>query len=131
MNVNDKAALTVAIDEFDEFFAAVNHGREPYAWQRALLRQVVTTGRWPDAVVAPTGAGKSSVLEVHVFAVAMTHAPGWEGARAPSHPGAWVMATAKTCTSKTLDLPAPVGATTASGQRPVVTTCLSRARCQA
>ena len=83
MNVNDKAALTVAIDEFDEFFAAVNHGREPYAWQRALLRQVVTTGRWPDAVVAPTGAGKSSVLEVHVFAVAMTHAPGWEGARAP------------------------------------------------
>ena len=24
MNVNDKAALTVAIDEFDEFFAAVN-----------------------------------------------------------------------------------------------------------
>ena len=26
MNVNDKAALTVAIDEFDEFFAAVNHG---------------------------------------------------------------------------------------------------------
>ena len=31
MNVNDKAALTVDIDEFDEFFAAVNHGREPYA----------------------------------------------------------------------------------------------------
>ena len=89
MNVNDKAALTVDIDEFDEFFAAVNQGREPYDWQRALLRQVVTMGRWPDAVVAPTGAGKSSVLEVHVFAVAMTHSPGWDGPGPLAAFGTW------------------------------------------
>lgn len=54
---------------FSEFFEALN-GRPPYAWQARLCAHVLTTGRWPDAIDAPTGSGKSSVIDVHVFAVA-------------------------------------------------------------
>lgn len=54
---------------FCDFFAAVNHGAQPYPWQRRLVAQVASTGRWPD-IVAPTGSGKSSVIDAHVFLVA-------------------------------------------------------------
>ncbi|MDO5633424.1 MAG: type I-U CRISPR-associated helicase/endonuclease Cas3 [Micrococcus sp.] len=62
----------LTLDDFDAWFAAVNHGRQPYSWQRDLMRRVVHTGRWPSALVAPTGSGKSSVIDIHVFAVAVT-----------------------------------------------------------
>lgn len=54
------------IDDFDAFFAAVNDGHRPYAWQRALVARLLD-GDWPDQVVAPTGAGKSVFIEAHVF----------------------------------------------------------------
>ncbi|MBF6332410.1 type I-U CRISPR-associated helicase/endonuclease Cas3 [Nocardia transvalensis] len=71
-------SLTVA--DFDEFFRAVNDGHPPFRWQRRMLAELVRTGRWPDRLVAPTGAGKSSVVDMHVFAVALS-ARG--GARVP------------------------------------------------
>lgn len=58
--------------EFEEFFTAVNGGCPPYRWQRTLAEQLVTTGRWPSAIAAPTGAGKSSVVDIHVYALAAT-----------------------------------------------------------
>ena len=62
----------IAIDDFGDFFEAVHGaGKRPFAWQEDLLRRLVDTGTWPEQIIAPTGAGKSSVVEIHVFAVAL------------------------------------------------------------
>jgi CRISPR-associated endonuclease/helicase Cas3 len=58
-------------DDFTEFFEAVN-GHAPFEWQRRLLGTVLAQGRWPDMIAAPTGAGKTSAIDVHVFATALT-----------------------------------------------------------
>jgi CRISPR-associated endonuclease/helicase Cas3 len=60
----------LTIQEFGEFFAAVN-GHPPFAWQQRLLERVATEGSWPQVIDSPTGTGKSSVVDVHVFAVAL------------------------------------------------------------
>ncbi|MEU8263093.1 type I-U CRISPR-associated helicase/endonuclease Cas3 [Micromonospora sp. NPDC048999] len=57
--------------DFGAFFAAVRGGHRPFRWQERLLDHILRTGRWPDQLVAPTGAGKTSVIDVHVFAVAL------------------------------------------------------------
>lgn len=43
----------------------------PFPWQERLLDSVLATGQWAEQVVAPTGAGKTSVIDVHVFAQAL------------------------------------------------------------
>lgn len=69
-------------EDFAEFFEALHGpGVRPFAWQEKLLDHVVSTGRWPEQIAAPTGAGKSSVVEVHVFACAL--AALGAGARVP------------------------------------------------
>ena len=57
--------------DFDEFFAAVNDGHRPFAWQKRLLTDVIDNGSWPDVIGAPTGSGKSNVVDVFVFANAL------------------------------------------------------------
>lgn len=59
-------------DRFAEFFAATNGGHEPFAWQCRLLDHLLQMGRWPEAITAPTGAGKTSVIDVHTFAQALS-----------------------------------------------------------
>lgn len=62
----------IDITDFGDFFEAIHGpGNRPFSWQEELLSQLVDTGRWPEQIVAPTGAGKSSVVEVHIFAVAL------------------------------------------------------------
>ena len=62
----------ITLEDFGDFFEAVHGaGRRPFAWQEDLLRHLVNTETWPEQIVAPTGAGKSSVVEIHVFAVAL------------------------------------------------------------
>jgi CRISPR-associated endonuclease/helicase Cas3 len=68
-------------ERFADFFAAVNDGQRPYPWQRALVEQIARSGRWPD-IAAPTGSGKSSVIDAHVFLVA-EHAAGRLATRPP------------------------------------------------
>lgn len=63
--------MTITVADFDDFFATNHKGQTPFAWQRRLLRSLVENGRWPDRIVAPTGAGKTAVIDVHVFAVAL------------------------------------------------------------
>lgn len=60
----------LGIEEFDEVFRAV-HGHPPYRWQQRLLEQVARDRRWPAAIVAPTGAGKTAVLDVALFHLAL------------------------------------------------------------
>lgn len=57
--------------DFSTFFAALNGGNAPFSWQQDLVDHIVTTGRWPDRIVAPTGAGKSSVVDIHLFVNAL------------------------------------------------------------
>jgi CRISPR-associated endonuclease/helicase Cas3 len=72
--------VTIHRDDFVKFFAAVNGGHTPFGWQEKLL-DTVLGGRWPDRIAAPTGAGKTSAIDVHVFATALTSATG--GPRLP------------------------------------------------
>jgi len=58
-------------EHFTEFFETVHSGHSPFRWQQRLLDHLLDTGRWPDQIVAPTGAGKTAVIDVHVFAVAL------------------------------------------------------------
>lgn len=66
------ATTPLTSEDFADFFAAVNQGARPYAWQRRLAEQIIRTGRWPQVIGAPTGSGKSAVVDIHVFAVAVT-----------------------------------------------------------
>lgn len=63
----------ITIDDFGAFFEAI-HGRKtrPFLWQAELLRHLAETGCWPEQIIAPTGAGKSSVVEIHIFATALS-----------------------------------------------------------
>ena len=51
-------------------------GHLPFAWQDRMLVGALADGAWPESLCAPTGAGKSTVLWMHVFAnAAIGH--GW------------------------------------------------------
>ncbi len=73
--------MSLDIDDFEEFFALAHGGDVPFRWQTRLAAQLCETGRWPDRIGAPTGSGKSSVVDIHLFANAL-HAAG-AGARVP------------------------------------------------
>ena len=68
---------------FERFFRAC-HGFDPYPWQSALARRVTEGGRWPDtlAVTVPTGAGKTHILDLALYAAALAGAQR-PGARFP------------------------------------------------
>lgn len=66
--MTDHTKLTV--QDFTGFFTELN-GFAPFAWQTRVLESLAATGRWPEAVSAPTGTGKSALVEVHVFANAL------------------------------------------------------------
>jgi len=55
--------------DFDAFFHAV-HGVEPFPWQSRLARLVCSEG-WPAALDVPTGGGKTAVIDVAVFHLAI------------------------------------------------------------
>jgi CRISPR-associated endonuclease/helicase Cas3 len=57
------------LDDFDAYFTAV-HGVPPFPWQGRLLRQVVQHG-WPPVLDLPTGSGKTAVLDVALFHLAL------------------------------------------------------------
>ena len=54
--------------DFEDFFREL-HTRTPYDWQTRLARRVVE-GSWPGAIDLPTGSGKTSCLDIAVFALA-------------------------------------------------------------
>src|SRR5437588_647617 len=58
----------MAAYSFDEFYQAAN-GYPPFPWQARLAARVLE-GEWPSIDV-PTGCGKSSVVDVAVYALAV------------------------------------------------------------
>lgn len=60
----------LSVSDFPDFFAEVND-HKPYQWQRDLMEQVHQEHAWPDLIDLPTGSGKTAVLEIAVFALAL------------------------------------------------------------
>ncbi|HUW66229.1 MAG TPA: type I-U CRISPR-associated helicase/endonuclease Cas3 [Spirochaetia bacterium] len=56
-------------EDFSAFFKAV-HKYMPFPWQRNLVSEVAARG-WPEALPLPTSAGKTSVMDVAVFCLAL------------------------------------------------------------
>src|SRR6516164_2623156 len=74
-------ARELASADFVSFFNAV-WGFGPFPWQARLLPRLATgddvdqrgkgePGVWPDVLDLPTGAGKTSVLDIAVFHLAL------------------------------------------------------------
>jgi len=57
-------------DDFAAFFREL-WGYDPFPWQARLVDRTWHTGRFPDLLDLPTGAGKTSVLDVAVFLMAL------------------------------------------------------------
>ena len=85
MTSPDTVLPSITRDEFGEFFAALNPAPEeerntapeeerknyPFSWQEELLDHICEHGVWPERINAPTGSGKSSVVDIHLFANAL------------------------------------------------------------
>jgi CRISPR-associated endonuclease/helicase Cas3 len=62
--------MTLSIDDFEMFHRAV-HGRAPFGWQSRLLRKVVAEQQWPRVLDLPTGCGKTTCIDIALFALAL------------------------------------------------------------
>ncbi len=62
-------------DQFSDFFQAVHstdrETRQPFEWQTRLAEEVLGRNGWPDVIRVPTGCGKTSVLDMAVFELAL------------------------------------------------------------
>lgn len=64
------------ITDFGAFHAAVHGGKPPFAWQQRLLEQIVRDKAWPQVLDLPTGAGKTTCIDIALFALALDAANG-------------------------------------------------------
>ena len=72
---------SITRDEFGDFFAALDAALNedpkgerkhyPFSWQEEVLDHICEHGVWPERINAPTGSGKSSVVDIHLFANAL------------------------------------------------------------
>jgi CRISPR-associated endonuclease/helicase Cas3 len=62
--------MSLSVDDFDGFHVAV-HSKPPFAWQTRLLRQIVDERAWPRMLDLPTGAGKTTCIDIALFALAL------------------------------------------------------------
>lgn len=60
----------LTLEQFDDFFQALNNASEPFHWQRDLVKRVARKG-WPGTMDLPTASGKTAVLDIAVFHMAL------------------------------------------------------------
>jgi CRISPR-associated endonuclease/helicase Cas3 len=65
--------LNLSVNDFDAFHRAV-HDRAPFDWQNRLLRQIVNERAWPRVLDLPTGSGKTTCIDIALFALAIAAA---------------------------------------------------------
>lgn len=63
--------MRLTTSNFCAFHAGVHGGRQPFAWQQRLLEKVVAEKAWPRVLDLPTGAGKTTCIDVALFALAL------------------------------------------------------------
>jgi CRISPR-associated endonuclease/helicase Cas3 len=63
--------VTLSTSDFGGFHASVHGGRQPFAWQQRLLEQIVRDKGWPRVLDLPTGTGKTTCIDVALFALAL------------------------------------------------------------
>lgn len=61
----------LSTSDFGAFHAGVHGGNRPFAWQQRLLEQIVAVKHWPRVLDLPTGAGKTTCIDVALFALAL------------------------------------------------------------
>ncbi|HZP61386.1 MAG TPA: hypothetical protein VFB27_13775, partial [Opitutaceae bacterium] len=55
---------------FAAFYRAINQGRDPFPWQ-VRLAEHVCAGSWPASLDLPTASGKTSCIDIALFAMAV------------------------------------------------------------
>lgn len=63
--------MTLTTSDFATFHAAVHGGKQPFAWQERLLGQIVRDKAWPRVLDLPTGTGKTTCVDIGLFALAL------------------------------------------------------------
>ena len=61
--------MSLTKSDFGSFFEEI-HGHPPFKWQAELAKQVFDHG-WPKALKMPTASGKTSVIDIAVFHLAL------------------------------------------------------------
>ena len=61
----------MVIEDFAGFFRAVNGSHPPFPWQERLVRQVAAERAWPAIIAVPTGCGKTALIDITVFLLAL------------------------------------------------------------
>jgi CRISPR-associated endonuclease/helicase Cas3 len=62
--------MSLSVDDFEAFHRAV-HDRAPFDWQTRLLLKVVSERNWPRVLDLPTGSGKTTCIDIALFALAL------------------------------------------------------------
>ena len=62
--------MSLQVQDFASFHEAV-HGVPPFPWQERLLHRIVAERRWPAVLDLPTGVGKTSCIDIALFALAL------------------------------------------------------------
>lgn len=64
--------MSLSLEDFNAFHIAV-HGVEKraFGWQIRLLRQIVNERAWPRVLDLPTGVGKTTCIDIALFALAL------------------------------------------------------------
>ena len=69
-------------EDFTVFFREINDGLAPFPWQERLARHVFLEHKWPACLDLPTASGKTAVLDIAIFHLALEARRGAER-RAP------------------------------------------------
>jgi CRISPR-associated endonuclease/helicase Cas3 len=61
--------MSLTAERFEDFFAALHPGRQAFPWQKRLCREVMQ-GEWPRTLSLPTASGKTSCIDIALYALA-------------------------------------------------------------